>query len=138
MFAAFCLALVVYVEARGEPVDGQMLVAEVALNRQLKNHEALCDVAFKKDQFTGLSAPIDLGAVFADPAWKESVDVAYDAIDNGTLRSGATHYHTIDVNPYWAKNMVVLGMYGNHIFYVEKEEGKNEPPTRLQAPHARH
>jgi len=119
MFDLLCLALVVYVEARGEPVDGQMLVAEVVLNRQDNEGEDVCVVAFKPDQFTGLSDPLDFGVIFADPAWQDSIDVAYRAIEGETLGSGATNYHTPEVNPSWSKEMTLLGKYGNHLFYIE-------------------
>ncbi len=121
MLSTFCLALVVYLEARGEPLDGQYLVAEVVVNRvqAVRWPDDVCDVSFEEDQFTGLNDQIDLQPIFMDPAWKTSMKVASDTLNGNTLGSGATHYHTTDIHPYWADKMVVLGQYGNHIFYRE-------------------
>jgi len=121
MFSAFCLALVVYTEARGEPLDGQLLVAEVVLNRvQMESYpDTVCDVAFEPHQFSGLNTTPDLEAVFVDPAWQTSINVAIEALEDTTLGSGATHFHNNKKTPYWARKMTLLGKYGRHTFYKE-------------------
>lgn len=123
MLSTFCLALVVYTEARGEPLDGQLLVAEVVLNRvQMESYpDKVCDVAFDHKQFSGLSKPLDLETIFDDPAWDTSVEVAYKALEGGILGLGASHYHNTKVTPYWSKKLTVLGKYGKHIFYIEEK-----------------
>ena len=120
MLSTFCLALVVYTEARGEPLDGQLLVAEVVINRvQMEQYpDDLCTVAFQPHQFTGLNNTPSLETIFLDPAWDTSVEVAYKAIEGDTLGLGASHYHNTTVTPVWAKRLTVLGQYGNHIFYT--------------------
>jgi spore germination cell wall hydrolase CwlJ-like protein len=122
MLSTFCLALVVYTEARGEPLDGQLLVAEVVLNRVQSDMypDRVCDVAFDHKQFSGLGKPLDLETLFDDPAWDTSVEVAYKALEGGTLGLGASHYHNTKVTPYWSKKLTVLGKYGKHIFYLEE------------------
>ena len=121
MFSAFCLALVVYTEARGEPLDGQLLVAEVVLNRvQMESYpDTVCAVAFEPHQFSGLNVTPDLEAVFVDPAWQTSVDIAVEALQDTSFGSGATHFHNNKKTPYWARKMTLLGKYGGHIFYKE-------------------
>jgi len=123
MFSTFCLALVVYVEARGEPLDGQLLVAEVVINRSEAEGypDTICEVAFDPDQFTGLTELPDMYKVFHDPAWETSVQVADEAMSGNTLDLGATHYHNNQKKPYWAKEMVLLGKYGRHTFYREEK-----------------
>ena len=32
---------------------------------------------------------------------------------------GATHYHRIDVNPYWNKRMLKFSTIGDHVFYID-------------------
>lgn len=117
----FCLALAIYVEARGESIDGQMLVAEVVINRTHNEDypSDTCGVVFDHKQFSGITDNMDLAAIFADPAWETAIIVAQDASQGHTLKSGATHYHTTDSAPYWSDDMILLGMYGNHIFYKE-------------------
>lgn len=119
----FCLALVVYVEARGEEIDGQLLVAETVINRQQDEGypDDLCGVAFDHKQFSGVNDEIDLQAMFTDPAWETSILVAEDAISGNLIGSGATHYHTTTSKPYWSEDLILLGMYGNHIFYKDHE-----------------
>ena len=120
MFSTFCLALVVYTEARGEPLDGQLLVAEVVLNRvQMEQYpDDVCTVAFQQHQFSGLKDTPDLETILVDPAWQTSIEVAVEALQGPTLGSGATHYHTTKVTPFWSKKLTRVGKYGRHIFYT--------------------
>ena len=48
-----CLATTVYLEARSQPVDGQLAVAEVALRRRDRGHygNTGCKVVTAPDQF---------------------------------------------------------------------------------------
>lgn len=123
MLETFCLALVIYVEARGEPVDGQLMVADVVINRQSMSRfpSDVCGVVFDPDQFTGITDHMDLVAIFNDPAWPKSVELAEEALQGSTVGSDATHYHTVDSKPYWSDDLVLLGRYGDHIFYKEKD-----------------
>ena len=120
MLSTFCLALVVYTEARGEPLDGQLLVAEVVLNRvQMEQYpDDVCTVAFQQHQFSGLKDTPDLETILVDPAWQTSIDVAVEALQGPSLGSGATHYHTTKVTPHWSKKLTRVGKYGRHIFYT--------------------
>lgn len=121
MFSTFCLALVVYVEARGEPLDGQLMVAEVVLNRVAMDGypDTVCGVVFDHKQFSGLNEPVDLVAILEDDAWGTSVDIAYDALNGNTLGTNATHFHNQKVRPYWVDSMDKLGVYGKHTFYQQ-------------------
>lgn len=121
MLDTFCLALVVYVEARGEPIDGQLMVADVVVNRQGIDRfpDDLCAVVFDPDQFTGITDDLDFLGIFADPAWQQSVVVATEVLEGSSMGSTATHYHTLDSNPYWSNHLTLLGQYGNHVFYEE-------------------
>lgn len=124
MFSTLCLALVVYVEARGEPLDGQMLVAEVVLNRTKSEDypDTICEVAFEPHQFSGIDGNLDLVTIFEDKAWDTSVDVATEALAGHTLGTKATHYHNAKVKPCWIDSMDKLGVYGKHTFYEEIRE----------------
>lgn len=121
MLSTFCLALVIYVEARGEPVDGQYMVADVVINRAIAERwpDDVCGVVFDHKQFSGINNKLDLKVIFSDPDWKKSVVVASEALEGNTLGSSATHFHTTNSNPYWSNHLTLLGQYGNHVFYVE-------------------
>ena len=114
ILAALCLASNIYFEARGEPIDGQILVAEVTLNRG----SDICATVFEDGEFSWT----DDKDLFIDDteAFVDAFILASDMIDNGCiLCSDATYYHAKSVKPYWAKHMTRLGSYGNHVFYRE-------------------
>ena len=121
MISTLCLALAIYVEARGEPIDGQLLVAEVILNRAAVDDYSggVCGVIFAPHQFSGITPQLNIYTILMDESWKTSMLVAQDALGGNTLGSGATHYHTTEVKPYWADSLTKLGQYGDHIFYKE-------------------
>lgn len=131
MLDLFCLSLVVYVEARGEPIDGQMLVAEVVINRANIGRQAdseaaerfpddVCSVVFDEAQFSGITTDMDLVGIFSDPDWKTSQQVAETALEGNLVGTEATHFHADYVKPYWSKHLTKLGQYGKHIFYIEE------------------
>ena len=112
ILAALCLASNIYFEARGEPYDGQVLVGEVTMNRG----EDICKTVFKKGQFSWTNDK-DL-AIDDSQAFVTAYTLAYELLDDGCIMcSDATFYHNKTVKPYWAKHMVLLGSYGNHVFY---------------------
>ncbi len=121
MLDLFCLSLVVYVEARGEPVDGQMLVAEVVINRLQVDRfpDDVCSVIFDDAQFSGITTDLDLRSVFSDPAWATSQQVAADALEGNLIGTSATHFHADYIKPYWSDHLTKLGQYGKHVFYKE-------------------
>lgn len=121
MLSTFCLALVVYVEARGETVDGQYMVADVVINRTRAERwpDDVCEVVFDHKQFSGINNKLDLEEVFSDPSWDLSVVVAQEVLEGNSLGLDATHYHTTNSNPYWSNHLTLLGQYGNHVFYRE-------------------
>lgn len=114
ILSALCLAANLYFEARGEPIDGQVLVGEVTLNRG----EDICKTVFKKGQFSWTN---DKDLAIDDPqAFIQSMTLAYELLNNGCdLCTTATHFHTRDVKPYWAEHLTLIGAYGNHVFYQE-------------------
>lgn len=128
-----CLALNIYHEARGEPLQGKIAVAHVVLNRAAAGRfpTEVCDVIKQggeirrhRCQFSwwcdGRSdKPRDLAA------WRESLLIALmirrGAADDPT--GGALWYHADSVQPSWASHMKARTKIGRHIFYV-KETGK--------------
>ena len=117
-----CLAQNIYFEARNQSPDGQMMVAEVTLNRVASQQypDNVCDVVWQRKQFSwtqdGKSdTPLE-GA-----AWELAQEVAKEALSGKTLGSSATHYHATYTSPKWAssKRMKKLGQVGTHIFYKD-------------------
>jgi N-acetylmuramoyl-L-alanine amidase len=114
--ALICLALNIYFEARGEPIDGQLLVAETTINRAADRDQTICEAVWDDDQYSwtndGLSdTPRDAAA------YALSTQLAQEALAGKHLYTGVDHYHEASINPAWAEHLTMLGRYGNHIFY---------------------
>ena len=121
-----CLADAVYFEARSETRPGQMAVAEVVMNRV--RHplypNTICGVVYQGSyRNTGCQFTFTCdGSVARKPrgvAWRNANQVAAHAMLGlaKPATNGATHYHTVAINPYWAPSLVQTGVIGSHKFY---------------------
>lgn len=121
--AVQCLALNIYHEARGEPLNGQYAVAMVTLNRLKSRHypNSVCGVVLQSRQFSwthdGKSdQPTDF------KAWKLAYNLAYRFIEGGFLvpwMASVTHYHRDDITVWWPRLRVSF-VIGRHVFYESK------------------
>lgn len=125
MTAVMCLALNIFFEARSESLEGQLMIAEVTLNRVNSNQfpNTICEVVWQDKQFSWTH-----DGIHDDPtrmnyvdrvAWHEIQILANQILDqpNILLNTGATHYHAYYVEPYWADELTLLGQVDSHIFY---------------------
>ena len=121
-----CLAEAIYYEARGEPVDGQIAVAQVVLNRARSHFwpNTICGVVNQgiargeKCQFS--YACRVLRAKPNGIAWDHAQEIADDAIHGRAwFRElvDATYYHATAVAPVWRLDLTLIGTFGTHIFY---------------------
>lgn len=115
----FCLAKNIYHEARGEPLEGQIAVAQVTMNRVASGdfHKTVCGVVYAYKQF---SWTLDSKRKVTDiKAWEASVDIAAAVLTRSVQLPNfkATYFHTKQVNPRWNRNKRVVAVIGNHIFY---------------------
>lgn len=122
-----CLAVAVFFEARGEPIDGKELVANVVINRveHPKYPDTICGVVNQRKQFSfthdGMSDnPLVYNTYHDTLAWEESVDIAKYVLDNGVVNEYIIMYHNTSVDPYWTDSYSFSGQVGNHIFYQEE------------------
>ena len=116
--AVLCLALNLYHEGdKTEPLHGLFAIAQVVLNRASRKIDAICPVVQKYKQFSWTMRP---PKVVDDASWQRAQDVAQLSLHMSDFTGGATHYHALYVSPYWKPDMVVLGKWGNHIFYKQK------------------
>ena len=123
----FCLAVAVFFEARGEPIDGKELVANVVINRveHSKYPDTICEVVNQRKQFSfthdGMSDnPLVYNTYHDTLAWEESVDIAKYVLDNGVVNEYIIMYHNTSVDPYWTDSYSFSGQVGEHIFYQEE------------------
>lgn len=111
MTSLMCLAIVIYMEARGEPLEGQIAVAQVVQNRVLSHRhpDDICDVAQQPHQFAwdghALPHPHHF-FIAAIVDWLPS------------LVGDATHFHS-GPPPWWAPKMTYITRIGGHFFYRE-------------------
>ena len=121
-----CLTAAVYYEATSEADAGQRAVAQVVLNRVAHPSypNTVCGVVFQgSERRTGCQFSFTCdGALARVPSrffWQRAEGVAQAALSGYVEPSVglATHYHTIQIHPYWADSLVHLGTIGMHRFY---------------------
>jgi|TARA_R110000851_G_scaffold8550_1_gene32961 spore germination cell wall hydrolase CwlJ-like protein len=137
--ALMCLALNIYFEARSEPIQGQIAIAEVTLNRVASSDfpNDICGVVLQENkdgcQFSwwcdGKSDyPKEHNSL------RTSKAIAKLMLEEGEYISvvgeNATHYHNDEVYPYWADHLQRIRRIGKHIFYKEKSEEWLRPLAR--------
>jgi spore germination cell wall hydrolase CwlJ-like protein len=114
-----CLAGAVYFESKGEPLRGQLSVAEVVLNRARSGRfpASVCGVVKQRGQFSFIRGGRIPAIARASLAWKRAVAIAHIArdklADGGAPR--ALFFHARRVSPGWKLTRVAA--VGNHIFY---------------------
>lgn len=108
--AALCLASVIYAEARGETVDGQIAVGQVVLNRVALSYypDDVCAVTAQPLQFASLTPD------------EERIQLATEllASRHDDMSGGATHFFS-GSPPWWADDMIFVGAIGGHTFMAE-------------------
>lgn len=134
-----CLANAVYFEARGEPVRGQIAVAQVVMNRvfspfypndvcgvvyQNANRHLACQFTFACDGIPDIVTEPD--------AWDRAKRIARDMLDGKLWMpevAKSTHYHAYWVHPSWVGEMKKMYKLGVHTFYRPRNwgDGSDEP-----------
>ena len=137
--ALMCLALNIYFEARSEPIQGQIAIAEVTLNRVASPNypDNVCEVVLQdnKDscQFSwwcdGKSDQPN-----EHTSLRTSKALAQLMLEEGeyisVIGEEATHYHNDEVYPYWADDLYRIRRIGKHIFYKTKDNDFMRPLAR--------
>jgi hypothetical protein len=136
------LALTLYGESRGEPIEGQIAVGCVIRNRMEAKKSSYRDICFAFEQFSCWNAPtlnapnpnylplITLGKemiaklAYTDDALKQCLWVAF-GISNNSIRdntNGSKNYLTTKLwyagTVSWARDMKVSVVKGNQTFLV--------------------
>ena len=125
MTALMCLAVAIYFEARGEPVDGQFAVGEVIMNRVKSEDypDTVCDVVFEEDQFSftedGKPDKLPKGTTRES---RKAFYIAGRVLMGDTMGISSTHYHAAYVKPPWASEFPLDGRIGDHLFYTCTKE----------------
>ena len=113
----YCGAQNIYHESRGESSWGQIAVANVVRNRVASEHypNTICEVVWQSKQFSWTDDEISdepkNRKAFVKAVWFNLISGMMDKT------KGATHYYAHNkVDPFWAKEMKVTTVIGNHTF----------------------
>lgn len=113
-----CLALTIYYEARGEPIEGQYAVADVVLNRvdDPDFPKSVCGVTYQDGQFhwTGKKVQAPHGY-----AWLQSQIVAKAIMERDVHRgvtAGAVYFQRSSKTPKYARKRTAT--IGAHSFFI--------------------
>lgn len=114
-----CLAGAVYFESKGEPLEGQLAVADVILNRAASGRfpTSICGVVKQKSQFSFVRGGRIPAIPRSSEAWRKAVAIAHiakrDLAEGGIGK--AMFFHARYVSPRW--RLTRVASIGNHIFY---------------------
>jgi spore germination cell wall hydrolase CwlJ-like protein len=117
-----CLASAVYFESRGEPIEGQLAVAQVVINRSLSGRypSDLCSVITQHAQFSFVRNGRIPMADRASEAWRKAVAIAHiaeDKLARADVSTDVLWYHATYVSPSWGRRLTRQAQIGLHIFY---------------------
>ncbi len=134
-----CLANAIYFEARGEPVRGQIAVAQVVMNRVFSGYypDNVCGVVYQnanrrnRCQFS-FACDRHPDRVREPEAYDRAEEIARETLDGKLWVADvgkATHYHAYWVRPRWVREMAKLYKIGVHTFYRPRDwgDGANAP-----------
>lgn len=116
-----CLAGAVYFEARGEPLEGQLAVAQVIVNRAEDRRfpSSYCGVVYQRSQFSFVKGGRMPKVRTGSAAWKRAEAIARIA-HRGLWDSKAGYalfFHANYVRPRWSHRKVALATIDTHVFY---------------------
>lgn len=117
--ATSCLASAIYFEAKGEPVDGQLAVAEVVINRARSGRfpADLCDVVRQRGQFSFVHGGVIPAVNAAGALYRTALAVAKVAMvkawESSAPRALYFHARRVAASARWVR----VAAIGNHIFY---------------------
>ncbi|WP_242138063.1 cell wall hydrolase [Sphingomonas sp. TREG-RG-20F-R18-01] len=113
-----CMAGAIYFEAKGEPLSGQLAVAEVILNRSKSGHfpKSVCSVVTQPGQFSFVRGG-HVPAVPSNRQYRTAVAVARVALADSwdSPAADAMYFHAKRAAPGWHRQQVAA--IGNHVFY---------------------
>lgn len=135
MTALMCLSLNIYHESRGEPIDGQIAVAQVTMNRAEQDEAEVCNTVFEKGQFSWTRDVVRYTKTGAykikhhspkfsprdKHAWEVAVAIAEAALTEGALKNvvgDATHFRNVREARRWHPGLRFVKQVGHHRFYV--------------------
>ncbi|WAT17182.1 cell wall hydrolase [Aurantiacibacter sp. MUD11] len=116
-----CLAQAVYFESRGEPLDGQLAVATVVINRAESAlfPDDYCSVVTQRAQFSFVRGGRIPTPNHGSAAWDRAKAIARIAHRDlwESEAEDSLYFHATYVRPRWAGRMTARATINRHIFY---------------------
>lgn len=119
-----CIALAVYMEAKGESLVGQISVAKVIQNRMARESATACEVISKKNQFPWFDnlTQTKKKKILKSDSYTKALTLAkrvtYKTIEDPT--KGALYFFGHKEKPSCAKTCILTLREGGHRFYKER------------------
>ncbi|NCP19446.1 MAG: cell wall hydrolase [Erythrobacter sp.] len=116
-----CLAGAIYFESRGEPIDGQLAVAQVIINRTESGAfpSDYCGVVTQRAQFSFVRngrIPSDRSNAAAWERARKIARIAHEGLWDSAARD-SLYFHATYVKPRWARSKQARATIQRHIFY---------------------
>ncbi|MEE4153257.1 MAG: cell wall hydrolase [Erythrobacter sp.] len=116
-----CLASAVYFEARGEPLSGQLAVAQVIINRTEDGRfpASYCGVVHQRAQFSFIKNGRMPQVRTSSAAWQRAKAIARIAHEGmwESEAADAVFFHANYVRPSWSHRKTRTAQIDTHIFY---------------------
>lgn len=116
-----CLAGAVYFESRGEPLAGQLAVAQVVINRAEDQRwpASYCGVVYQRSQFSFVRNGRMPRIRTNSAAWNKARTIARIAHEGlwDSEAGDAVYFHANYVRPSWSRRKTRTAQIDTHIFY---------------------
>ncbi|MEM7701387.1 MAG: cell wall hydrolase [Pseudomonadota bacterium] len=116
-----CLAGAVYFESRGEPLAGQLAVAQVVINRSedARWPASYCGVVYQRAQFSFVKNGAMPRIRTSSNAWERAKSVAKIAHEGlwDSEAGDAVYFHAKYVRPKWSYRKERTAQIDTHVFY---------------------
>ncbi|MEL7687364.1 cell wall hydrolase [Citromicrobium bathyomarinum] len=116
-----CLAGAIYFESRGEPIEGQLAVAQVIINRAESTvfPSDYCGVVTQRSQFSFVKngrIPTNRSNAAAWERARKIARIAHEGMWDSEA-GDSLYFHATYVRPSWARKKVARATIKTHIFY---------------------
>lgn len=116
-----CLAGAIYFESRGEPMAGQLAVAQVVVNRAESRlfPSSYCGVVYQRAQFSFVKGGNMPRIKRGTSAWNRAKKIARIAHEGmwDSKAGDSLYFHAKYVRPKWSRKKVARATIDSHIFY---------------------
>ena len=122
----YCMSENIWHEARDQGVDGQIMVAQVVMNRVKLKNRSVCRVVHQPEQFSWTisgKARINFDDPIEAKAFDDVVIIAIEVMkgEHDNLVGKADHYYNPDKeSPTWPAAMTLQGKWKDHVFYASE------------------